>query len=106
VGCDAATLNAARIKGSHAAIKTGHARGRGGLRGVDAGRQQDELTAYPSASSKSWLREELQKARNFKQWFKKGLTSAADDRHRAVAAAQAGLKRAVDDHAPKPDTRT
>ena len=41
---------------------------------VTAGRQHDELTAYPAAFEKSWLYRELNKARNFKQWFKKGLT--------------------------------
>jgi electron-transferring-flavoprotein dehydrogenase len=43
---------------------------------VQAGRQHDELTAYPAAFEKSWLHAELKKARNFKQWFKKGLTVA------------------------------
>jgi electron-transferring-flavoprotein dehydrogenase len=40
------------------------------------GRQHDELTAYPAAFEKSWLHAELNKARNFKQWFKKGRTVA------------------------------
>jgi hypothetical protein len=54
---------------------------------VQAGRQHDELTAYPEAFEKSWLHAELNKARNFKQWFKKGLHRRhADERHRAVAA--------------------
>ncbi len=43
---------------------------------IMAGRQHDELTAYPAAFEKSWLHEELNKARNFKDWFKKGLTVA------------------------------
>jgi electron-transferring-flavoprotein dehydrogenase len=38
-----------------------------------AGRVRDELDAYPEAFEKSWLNDELQQARNFKQWFKKGL---------------------------------
>ena len=42
-----------------------------------AGRQHDELAAYPAAFEKSWLRAELDKSRNFKQWFKKGLLVAA-----------------------------
>jgi electron-transferring-flavoprotein dehydrogenase len=45
VGCDAGFLNAARIKGSHAAIK---------------------------AFETSWLKQELDQQRNFKLWFKKG----------------------------------
>jgi electron-transferring-flavoprotein dehydrogenase len=39
---------------------------------VQAGRANDELTAYPEAFEKSWLREELEGSRNFKKWFKKG----------------------------------
>ncbi|MDP3615206.1 MAG: 4Fe-4S dicluster domain-containing protein, partial [Rubrivivax sp.] len=37
-----------------------------------AGRQRDELLAYPQAFEQSWLNEELQQTRNFKLWFKKG----------------------------------
>jgi electron-transferring-flavoprotein dehydrogenase len=43
---------------------------------VTQGRQHDELTAYPEAFEKSWLHAELNKSRNFKQWFKKGLKVA------------------------------
>ena len=76
VGDDAGYLNASRIKGSHAAIKTGMLAARAAYDAVQAGRQHDELTAYPEAFEKSWLYTELNKARNFKQWFKKGLTVA------------------------------
>jgi electron-transferring-flavoprotein dehydrogenase len=74
VGCEAGYLNASRIKGSHAAIKTGMLAAEAAYDALWAGRQHDELTAYPVAFEKSWLRTELNKARNFKQWFKKGLT--------------------------------
>lgn len=73
VGCEAGTLNAARIKGSHAAIKSGMLAAEATFAAVVAGRHQDELTAYPEAFDKSWLREDLETSRNFKQWFKKGL---------------------------------
>ena len=76
VGCDAGYLNASRIKGSHAAIKTGMLCAEAAFAAIGAGRQHDELTAYPEAFEKSWLFEELNKARNFKTWFKKGLTIA------------------------------
>ncbi|WP_312305704.1 electron transfer flavoprotein-ubiquinone oxidoreductase [Pulveribacter sp.] len=76
VGCDAGFLNASRIKGSHAAIKTGMLAADAAYDAVLAGRQGDELTAYPKAFEASWLYEELNKARNFKAWFKKGLTTA------------------------------
>ena len=74
VGCDAGTLNAARIKGSHAAIKTGMLVAEAIVPALAAGRSADELTAYPEAFEKSWLFEELNASRNFKQWFKQGNT--------------------------------
>jgi electron-transferring-flavoprotein dehydrogenase len=76
VGCDAGFLNVSRIKGSHAAIKTGMLAARAAYDAVVAGRQHDELTAYPEAFEKSWLHDELNKSRNFKSWFKKGLWTA------------------------------
>ena len=77
VGCDAGTLNAARIKGSHAAIKTGMLAAEAIVPALAAGREADELTAYPEAFERSWLYEELDASRNFKQWFKKGNTVGA-----------------------------
>ncbi len=76
VGCEAGFLNASRIKGSHAAIKSGMMAAEAAFDALAAGRQQDELTAYPAAFESSWLHAELNKARNFKQWFKKGRTVA------------------------------
>ncbi|MFL6664008.1 MAG: electron transfer flavoprotein-ubiquinone oxidoreductase [Rhizobacter sp.] len=72
VGCDAGFMNAARIKGSHAAIKTGMLAADAAFAALTAGRQRDELVAYPEAFAKSWLHEELLASRNFKPWFKKG----------------------------------
>ncbi len=74
VGCDAGYLNASRIKGSHAAIKTGMLAAEAAYDAIVAGRSGDELSAYPEAFEASWLFDELNKARNFKQWFKKGRT--------------------------------
>ena len=76
VGCDAGFLNVSRIKGSHAAIKTGMLAAEAAYAAVTSGRQHDELGAYPEAFEKSWLHTELHKARNFKAWFKKGLLTA------------------------------
>jgi electron-transferring-flavoprotein dehydrogenase len=73
IGCDAGYLNVGRIKGSHAAIKTGSLAGEAAVDAVLAGRQHDELTAYPEAFEQSWLAAELNKDRNFKNWFKHGL---------------------------------
>ncbi|WP_430421289.1 electron transfer flavoprotein-ubiquinone oxidoreductase [Methylibium petroleiphilum] len=77
VGCEAGTLNAARIKGSHAAIKTGMLCAEALAEALAAGRQHDELAAYPAAFEASWLHAELQRSKNFKQWFKKGNTVGA-----------------------------
>ncbi|HGM5046032.1 TPA: electron transfer flavoprotein-ubiquinone oxidoreductase, partial [Stenotrophomonas maltophilia] len=76
VGCEAGYLNASRIKGSHAAIKTGMLCADAAFDALAADRQHDELSAYPKAFEASWLFTELQQAKNFKQWFKKGQTVA------------------------------
>ena len=72
VGCEAGFLNASRIKGSHAAIKSGMLAADAVADALVAGRSGDELEAYPRAFEQSWLFDELRRARNFKQWFKKG----------------------------------
>jgi electron-transferring-flavoprotein dehydrogenase len=74
VGCDAGTLNAARIKGSHAAIKTGMLAAEAAAAALKTGRSHDELVSYPQTFEKSWLHAELKQTRNFKQWFKQGTT--------------------------------
>ncbi len=76
VGCEAGYMNVSRIKGSHAAIKTGMLAAHAAFDAIVAGRQHDELSAYPEAFANSWLYTELNKSRNFKTWFKKGLTVA------------------------------
>jgi electron-transferring-flavoprotein dehydrogenase len=73
IGDDAGFLNASRIKGSHAAMKSGMLAAEAVFAAVRAGRAQDELTAYPEAFRASWLHEELHRARNFKPWMSKGL---------------------------------
>jgi electron-transferring-flavoprotein dehydrogenase len=73
IGCDAGFLNMSRIKGSHAAIKTGMQAAQAAFDALAAGRQHDELAAYPLAFEQSWLHEELHVARNVKPWLSKGL---------------------------------
>jgi electron-transferring-flavoprotein dehydrogenase len=73
IGCDAGFLNASRIKGSHAAIKSGMMAADAAFEALGASRQHDELTAYSQAFKESWLHEELYKARNFKPFMSKGL---------------------------------
>jgi electron-transferring-flavoprotein dehydrogenase len=73
LGDDAGFLNASRIKGSHAAIKSGMLAAEAGFVALRSGRAGDELAAYPEAFRESWLFDELHRARNFKQWMSKGL---------------------------------
>jgi electron-transferring-flavoprotein dehydrogenase len=72
LGCDAGYMNAARIKGSHAAIKSGMLAANAAFDAVQSGRANDVLSAYPQAFESSWLYKELHQTRNFKTWFKKG----------------------------------
>lgn len=73
IGCEAGFLNASRIKGSHAAIKTGMLAADAAFEALSANRQHDELTGYANTFEESWLHEELYKARNFKPLMSKGL---------------------------------
>ena len=77
IGDDAGFLNASRIKGSHAAIKSGMLAAEAAFASLRSGRSGDELEAYPAAFRKSWLYDELRRARNFKQWMAKGLYSGS-----------------------------
>jgi electron-transferring-flavoprotein dehydrogenase len=73
IGCDAGFLNASRIKGSHAAIKTGMLAAEAAVAAIHENRSADVLAAYPTAFQNSWLYTELHQARNFKPWMSKGL---------------------------------
>ncbi|MBI2296973.1 MAG: electron transfer flavoprotein-ubiquinone oxidoreductase [Betaproteobacteria bacterium] len=73
IGDDAGFLNASRIKGSHAAMKSGMLAAEAAFAALRAGRSHDELAAFPEAFRASWLFNELYRARNFKPWMSKGL---------------------------------
>jgi electron-transferring-flavoprotein dehydrogenase len=73
IGDDAGFLNVPKIKGSHAAIKTGMLGAEAAFAALGEGRAHDELVAYPKAFESSWLHDELWRARNFKPWMNKGL---------------------------------
>ncbi|HET9665072.1 MAG TPA: electron transfer flavoprotein-ubiquinone oxidoreductase, partial [Burkholderiales bacterium] len=73
IGDDAGFLNASRIKGSHAAMKSGMLAAEAVFASIVAGDSGDELTDYPDAFRASWLHDELHRARNFKPWMSKGL---------------------------------
>jgi electron-transferring-flavoprotein dehydrogenase len=72
-GDDAGFLNASRIKGTHTAMKSGMLAAESLVAALAAGREGDEVAAYPEAIRTSWLQEELHRARNFKPFMAKGL---------------------------------
>ena len=81
LGDNAGFLNAARIKGSHCAIKSGMLAARATLEALDIALAQgqylaDEATltaVYQQGFQDSWLYRELYQTRNFKPYMKKGL---------------------------------
>jgi electron-transferring-flavoprotein dehydrogenase len=77
LGDDAGLLVASRIKGSHAALKSGMLAAEAAATALAAGRAQDELTTYPEGLRNSWLYDELHTARNFKPWMAKGLITGS-----------------------------
>ncbi|MCJ8205153.1 electron transfer flavoprotein-ubiquinone oxidoreductase [Pseudomonas sp. RGM2987] len=66
IGCDLGTLNFAKIKGSHTAMKSGMLAADAVADALFAGSEgTDELTSYVDAFKASWLYEELFASRNF-----------------------------------------
>ncbi|MCC6918954.1 MAG: electron transfer flavoprotein-ubiquinone oxidoreductase [Alphaproteobacteria bacterium] len=66
IGCSAGFVNVPRIKGSHNAMKTGMLAAEAAFAALQAGRQGDELTAYPQAFRNSWAWKDLWLVRNVK----------------------------------------
>ncbi|SDU09128.1 electron transfer flavoprotein-ubiquinone oxidoreductase [Halopseudomonas salegens] len=66
IGCDLGTLNFAKIKGSHTAMKSGMLAADAVLKALKDGREGgDELNEYPELFKNSWLYDDLFRARNF-----------------------------------------
>jgi len=65
IGCDLGTLNPAKIKGSHTAMKSGMLAADAIVAALAAGREGDELQDYVDGFKGSWLQEELHASRNF-----------------------------------------
>ena len=66
IGCDLGTMNVAKIKGSHTAMKSGMLAADAVADALLAGGEgADELTSYVDAFKASWLYEELFATRNF-----------------------------------------
>ncbi|MEO7690444.1 MAG: electron transfer flavoprotein-ubiquinone oxidoreductase [Sphingomonas sp.] len=64
IGDSAGFLNVPRIKGTHTAMKSGMMAADAAFEAIQAGREQDELAAYPDAFEKSWVKKELSIVRN------------------------------------------
>jgi electron-transferring-flavoprotein dehydrogenase len=66
IGCNAGTLNFAKIKGNHTAMKSGMLAAEAAADALaDGGEGGDELSAYTQAFENSWLYQELHASRNF-----------------------------------------
>lgn len=65
IGCDAGTLNFAKIKGTHTAMKSGLVAAEELFKAIQGGRANDEVTEYSTAFEASWAYEELHRSRNF-----------------------------------------
>ncbi|QQD21530.1 NAD(P)-binding protein [Oceanospirillaceae bacterium ASx5O] len=65
VGCDAGTLNFAKIKGTHTAMKSGLVAAEELFKAIQAGRANDEVTEFTTAFEASWAWQELHRSRNF-----------------------------------------
>ena len=71
IGCNAGTLNAAKIKGSHTAMKSGILAGEILFEAVSNNPSEKELTEFSLRIENSELKEELYKTRNFSAGFHK-----------------------------------
>ena len=65
VGCNAGTLNFAKIKGNHTAMKSGMIAAESIFQALSAGHAHTELTAFSESFEKSWVYDELYRSRNF-----------------------------------------
>ena len=71
IGCDAGTLNAAKIKGSHTAMRSGMVAAESLFDALSKEDQQAQLTDYAERFKKSELYAELHATRNFSAGFHK-----------------------------------
>lgn len=65
VGDDAGFLNAAKIKGTHTAMKSGMLAAESVFLAIKDGRSHDDVSEYQSAFENSWLFDDMHQARNF-----------------------------------------
>ncbi|WP_372738768.1 electron transfer flavoprotein-ubiquinone oxidoreductase [Neptunomonas sp.] len=122
VGCDAGTLNFAKIKGTHTAMKSGMLAAEAIFDALSADNQGgQELNSFTEALQRSWVYEELHRTRNFgpamhkfgtfwggafnyldQNWFKGKLPfTLRDDKPDYAQLKEASQSRPID--YPKPD---
>lgn len=65
IGCDAGTLNFAKIKGSHTAMKSGMLAAESVLEALNAEQANTELHDFTERFEDSWLYDELRRSRNY-----------------------------------------
>ncbi len=65
VGCDAGTLNFAKIKGNHTAMKSGMVAADVIVEALSDGKENADLAEYKTAFELSWAYKELYQSRNF-----------------------------------------
>jgi len=70
IGCAAGFVNVAKIKGTHTAMKSGICAGEATFYHLS---ENAPLENYADSLKKSWVYDELYKARNIRAYFKKGL---------------------------------
>ena len=65
IGCDAGTLNFAKIKGNHTAMKSGMVAAEVIFNALNMGHANTDLAEYKNAFENSWAYKELYQSRNF-----------------------------------------
>lgn len=124
IGCDAGTLNFAKIKGSHTAMKSGMLAAESVYQALmDTPDEKRNLSGFAQAFSDSWLGEELRQSRNFgpllhrfgtvlggafnyieQNWFKGKLPFTLHDR-KADHLQLSSAKQSTPISYPKPDNQ-
>ena len=65
VGCNAGTLNFAKIKGNHTAMKSGMVAAECVYEQLKNGKANDDISSFKNAFENSWVFDELYRSRNF-----------------------------------------
>ncbi len=73
IGCEAGTLNMPKIKGTHTAMKSGMLAAETAFGALRSAAATPDLAGYEDAFRKSWVHDELHRARNVRPAFKWGL---------------------------------